>query len=243
MAGHYDDPTYDYQFYWQGREYEHQSEVLAIKKLLQNKYFKNQADIGGGFGRLYPTFVAFSKKVTLLEPSKKLRDLAKKSYPDLIVRHATSDKIPFRKNTFDFISMIRVSHHLPNLAKTFSEIHRVLKPDGYYLLEVANSANFKTRLLHLFTPLPKVPIEKRSPANIRRQTIAFVNHHPDTVLSLLEKHGFIVEQILSVSNFRSPFLKSIIPLKVLLFLESAFCHLLSGIYYGPSLFILTRKIN
>ena len=139
------------------------------------------------------------------------------------------------------ISLIRVSHHLPDLQKTFVEIGRVLKPDGYFLLEIANSNNFKNRLLHFFKPIPKVPIEKRSPANIRRQTIAFVNHHPDAVLALLKKHGFTIEQILSVSNFRSSFLKSVLPLSLLLKLENTSQKPLANCFFGPSLFILAKK--
>jgi hypothetical protein len=33
-ADQYDDPTYNYEHYWQGREYEHAAEEMAIKRVL-----------------------------------------------------------------------------------------------------------------------------------------------------------------------------------------------------------------
>ncbi len=51
-ANQYDDPSYNYQDYWQGREYEHAAEELAIKRLLRGKKFKHAVDVGGGYGRL-----------------------------------------------------------------------------------------------------------------------------------------------------------------------------------------------
>lgn len=243
---HYDDPEYNYQTYWKHRNYEHQSEILAINHLLSGYKFSRQVDIGGGFGRLFPTFLRFCKHIYLLEPSRKLRLLANRLYPKnphLKILHSLSHRTPFKAGYFDLVSLIRVSHHLPNLEPTFSEIYRILKPNGVFLLEFANSANFKSQLINFLQPVPQIPIEKRSSANIRRQTIAFVNHHPNTIKFLLTKHGFTIEKTLSVSNFRSPLLKRIFPLNWLIWLESILQPLLAGIFFGPSIFILAKKAS
>jgi len=241
---HYDDPHYNYQAYWKNRDYEHQSEVLAINYLLSGKYFKKIADVGGGFGRHFPTLSPFSQEVYLIEPSAKLRQIAKKTYihdQKLHVIHGFSHHLPIKPETFDLVSMIRVSHHLTQLAPTFKEINRVLKPRGHLLLEFANSANFKTQLYHLFSDIPQIPIEKRSLTNIHKQTIAFVNHHPRTILKLLDQSGFIIENTLSVSNFRSPILKKLIPQIILLFLETISQRLLAPVFFGPSILVLAKK--
>ncbi len=51
-ADQYNDPSHNYLKYWDGREYEHAAEEIAIKKLLRGKRFKHAVDIGGGYGRL-----------------------------------------------------------------------------------------------------------------------------------------------------------------------------------------------
>jgi hypothetical protein len=40
-ADQYDDPQYNYQDYWTGRDYEHAAEEMAIKRLLRGKEFKH----------------------------------------------------------------------------------------------------------------------------------------------------------------------------------------------------------
>src|SRR3954469_9801148 len=76
-ADQYDDPQYNYQDYWQGREYEHAAEELAVRRLLRGKRFEHAVDVGGGYGRLSKYLTKFSKKVTLAEPSQQQLDIAK----------------------------------------------------------------------------------------------------------------------------------------------------------------------
>ena len=45
-ADQYNDPSHNYLHYWDGRDYEHESEVLAIEKLLRGKHFNHAIDIG-----------------------------------------------------------------------------------------------------------------------------------------------------------------------------------------------------
>ena len=51
VADQYNDPKHNYLHYWEGRDYENDSEVIAIKRLLKNRHFSHAADIGGGYGR------------------------------------------------------------------------------------------------------------------------------------------------------------------------------------------------
>src|SRR3990172_10523958 len=76
-ADQYDDPKYNYQDYWAGREYEHAAEEMAIKRLLKGMHFKHAVDVGGGYGRLSRLLTQFADKVTLAEPSQQQLDLAK----------------------------------------------------------------------------------------------------------------------------------------------------------------------
>jgi len=242
MATHYDDPAFSYTRFWQGREYEHQSEVFALNRFLHNLHFNVSADIGGGFGRLTPLLSACSKKTFLLEPSARMRRLAPKNLK-VIAGTATHTHLP--DSSLDCAMMVRVLHHLPDIQPVFAEMARVVKPNGYLIIEFANSANFKSRLKSWLSgqPILPTPIDLRSAGSIRKKYIHFVNHHPQTVLKTLSLCHFVPLQTLSVSNFRSPLLKKILPVKLLLWLESLSQSFLSESYFGPSIFILSRRLD
>ncbi len=245
---HYDDPRFSYLSYWNNRKYEHGAEILALKKLLGTNKYTTIADIGGGYGRLTSFLAGFGDEVYLIEPSLKQREIAKKQLRNLKNIHieaGESDETKFKPDKLDLAVVVRVSHHLPNLEPTFKELDRIIKPGGFLIFELANSTNIKSWLKNRFsgTPVPQTPVEKRSPVNIRKNTIPFVNHHPKTCLKLLQSNNFIVKKTLSVSNFRSPVIKKIFPLMLLLVLESVSQTLFSSINFGPSIFILAQKKN
>ncbi len=226
-SNYYNDPEFSYPKYWQGRRYEHAAEVMAICRLLDKHHFIAGLDIGGGYGRLAPTLLKFCDQLTLVEPSSKQRRLAPKG---IKIVAGTSDSTGLPDSSFDLVSIIRVLHHLPNPQPTFKEIHRLLKPGGFLLIEFANSNNFKARITG-----------RRRASNIRRGSIPFVNHHPQSILKALSLCGFTPIKTLSVSNFRSPIFKKIIPLPILLILESISQFLISSFYFGPSIFVLAAK--
>lgn len=242
MPAHYDDPAFSYTQYWQGREYEHQSEILALTRLLSGHKFSRSADIGGGFGRLTPILAAHSKKTFLIEPSARMRKLASGKF-QVLAGSAAKTRLP--DASLDCAMLVRVLHHIPNLSPVFTEIARIIKPNGYLVIEFANSLNFKSRFKSWLTGQPILPtaIDLRSQTSIRRKYIHFVNHHPQTIQKTLSLCHFVTLQTLSVSNFRSPFLKKILPLKILLALESLSQSKLSTIHFGPSIFILARRLD
>lgn len=239
---YYDDAEFSYLNYWKGRDYEHAAEVIAIRRLLGKRHFSSGVDIGGGYGRLAPTLLRFCNQLTIVEPSSKQRKLAPQSVK---IFSGTSDSTGLPDSSSDFVSIIRVMHHLPDPRPTLKEIHRLLKPNGFLLLEFANSLNIKSRIVSFFSgqPISSLPLERRRASNIRRGSIPFVNHHPQSVLKALSLSHFVTLRTLSVSNFRSPFLKKILPLPLLLILESVAQITLSRLYFGPSIFIMAKKVD
>jgi ubiquinone/menaquinone biosynthesis C-methylase UbiE len=242
-ADQYNDPTHNYLRYWDGRDYEQAAEEIAIRRLLKDMKFKSAVDIGGGYGRLSVVLRDYADKVTLAEPSQQQLDISKdflKGKPKVEAKLAQAEKLPFDDASVDLAMIVRVIHHLPNPVPAFEEIYRVLKKDGYFLIEFANYSNFKNRIKHA-VKFQKMPID---PVDIRTQDsdIPFVNHNPKTVKKQLAQTGFKVEQVLSVSNFRSPTLKKILPKSVLVKLEKSLQKPLAKTYFGPSTVYLLRKI-
>jgi ubiquinone/menaquinone biosynthesis C-methylase UbiE len=243
-ADQYDEGDYNYLNYWEGRDYEHAAEEMAIRRLLTGKHFGTAADIGGGYGRLCVFLQQFADKVTLAEPSKQQMKIAGtflKNHPEIDRVITQADDIKLSDKSQDLITMIRVMHHLPDPSVEFKELYRVLSDNGYLLLEVANYAHARNRLKHIvkFKRLPSEPVDIRSDEN--KEDIAFVNHNPRTVVKQLAHAGFKVEKVLSVSNLRSPGLKKLLSKSVMLSLEKFMQVTFAKTYFGPSIFFLARK--
>src|SRR5690606_8047471 len=121
----------------------------------------------------------------------------------------------------DLVLVVRVLHHLPDPMPEFTEISRVLKPGGVFIMEFANNAHFLNRLRYGMKgkPIPRTPVDIRTAENKTDDEIPFVNHHPATVIRQLERAGFSIERMLSGSNLRSTTLKKVLPRKVMLTLE------------------------
>lgn len=245
-ADQYNDPKHNYRKYWEGREYENGAEEIAIKRFLKGKHYQHAVDVGGGFGRLCLLLEHYADHVTLAEPSQQQLDLAKdflKGHPEIDRKLTQADDLDFPTGSVDLLTMIRVMHHLPDPALEFSEIARVLAPNGEAIIEVANYAHARNRVKHLLKGkrLPLKPVDIRSAANRTEDEIAFVNHNPKTVIRQLAHAGLSVERTLSVSNLRSTQVKKLLSVGTMLTLERMMQRPLAGMYFGPSTFFLVKK--
>lgn len=252
MPAAYD--TYDYPSYWEGRDYEHESEILAIKSFIQRiPKINNFLEIGSGYGRLSKTYLFRAKKAVLSDPSARLLSLARKRLGKSHVKnakylHINIENLPKKisKNSQDLVMMVRVLHHIKNIDTAFANINRVLANKGYLILEFANKSHFKATLEEFFKgnftfPLDIFPKDIRSRKNLRIKTLPFINYHPYTIYQKLREHGFEIIESRSVSNLRHPMLKKYFPLESLLKLEVVLQKYLAKINFGPSVFVLCKK--
>jgi ubiquinone/menaquinone biosynthesis C-methylase UbiE len=242
----YDDPEHDYVKYWEGRTYEHEAEEMAVRRLLDGKHFKHAVDVGGGYGRLSVLLKNFADEVTLAEPSHKQLQVAEDylhDHPDINRRTMAAHALDFSDDSIDLVTMIRVIHHLPDPTEELHEIARILSPDGYAVIEVANYSHVRNRLKHLVRhkKLPKHPVDIRSASKRLENEVPFVNHNPKQITQQLAQAGLRVERILSVSNLRNAGLKKLMPKRVMLAIEGVLQPTLARSYFGPSVFFLVRK--
>ncbi len=242
-ADQYDDPKYNYQDYWAGREYEHAAEGMALKRLLKGQHFKHAVDVGGGYGRLSKFLTTFADKVTLAEPSQQQLDFAKiylKDTPQVEQKMLQAADLKMPDDSVDLILVVRVLHHLPDPLPEFKEIARMLKPGGIFILEFANDAHFLNRIRYGIRgkKVPKTPVDISTK---KAAKIPFVNHHPKMIIELLNKAGLEVETALSGSNLRSPALKKILGKNIRIGLEKVLQPMLAPLYFGPSVWLRLKK--
>lgn len=244
---------YDYPKYWDNRQYEHESETLVLHDFFRKiGKQKKIIDIGGGYGRLAKEYDEYAKEITLAEPSGSLITKAKSflsgNKAKLNYVHSTLENLPkkLKRKKFDVVLLVRVMHHINDPEVAISVASNYLPKGGYFVLEFANKlhgkAMFKNFLSGNFTfPLDIFPIDKRSKKNINKNSILFLNHHPDVIVDHLKNYGFKIVEKRSVSNIRSHTIKEVLPNFLVLKIEKILQKPLAKVNFGPSIFILAKK--
>ncbi|MBN1299356.1 MAG: methyltransferase domain-containing protein [Actinobacteria bacterium] len=245
--------NYDYRQFWQGhgRNYEDGAERSAIKKLFKGIKTSGKvfADLGCGYARLFNEYKDFDTIILVdyslnniknarLQVLEYLKDNIKKS-PDIYYIVADVTCLPLKKNIADTCFSVRVIHHLEKPDAFFSEVHRIIKPGGEFILEFANKRNIKNILKFLLRKTAQSPFSKR-PLQVG-ETI--LNYHPKFIAELIKESGFVIKRKISASNFRLGFLKRLLNLKLLLFFENFYQNAFSFIDTGPSIFLKAVSQN
>ena len=250
MPAAYD--TYDYPAYWDNREYEHKSEYYAIKTLLDKiPHIKTIIEIGAGYGRLFSSFSYRAKKIILSDPSASSLSLARRKIANIKKTVFIQSSLENLHNRLsggmsDLVIMVRVLHHIEDTQKAFKVIAKLLKNDGYFILEFANKGHLKATLKEFIKGnitfrIDISPIDKSRRKSKKNKSLPFINYHPDEITEQLKNAGFTVVEKLSVSNIRSTFLKKIVSTATLIDIEKTLQKPLSYLNFGPSIFILAKK--
>ena len=98
---------------------------------------ENFLEVGCGNGAV-SKYVAsnYHSSITGIDLDPELIELAQKSIHDMPNIHffvADATHLPFQDNDFDIVLSFGVMHHIFNWLDALNEIHRVLKPKGYFV--------------------------------------------------------------------------------------------------------------
>lgn len=113
------------------------SRVTSIQKNL----YGNVLDLGCGTGNLLEILKnKAGKDVNFfgLDISPKLVEAAQKRNPEAKIVVGDAENLPYVDNTFDIVFMTECLEHLLNFKKALSEVNRVLKPGGKFIVTVPN---------------------------------------------------------------------------------------------------------
>ena len=233
----------DYQTsFWDegGREYEDQSEEIALKRLLPDQG-KLLLEIGAGAGRNTPRYGGY-KRVVLLDYSLTQLQQAQEYLgrsENFIYVAGDVYRLPFFNNLFDGSTMIRTLHHIQDPVTALKQVQRVLKPESPFILEYANKKNIKAIL--------RYALGKQDWNPFTLEAIEFVelnfDFHPKSIQNWLAETGFKLEKQLTVSHFRINLLKRIIPTKLLVFFDSIFQYTGKWWQLSPSVFTRSKTIK
>jgi ubiquinone/menaquinone biosynthesis C-methylase UbiE len=202
----------DYQeTFWDeaDRAYEDRVEAIALRRLLP-RGGKRLLEIGAGAGRNTSRYQGYDQIVLL--------DYSRTQLEQALARHGESDRfiyvaadvyrLPFQTDTFDGATMIRTLHHLVDPGRALKNIRETLADGAIFILEFANKRNIKSIVRWLLGRQTWNPFD---PEQIEFAELNF-NFHPRTIRSIVRSIGFNIHKTLTVSHFRSGFLKRWIPL-------------------------------
>lgn len=123
----------------------YKDKINKVFKFLKNKKGK-LLDIGFGMGNLEKKIISSGSKINLYGidfSSKAILRAKKELRGNYFV--ARADRLPFDKSFFDFVVMLDVFEHISKTdsKKVLSEIVRVIKKDGYFVISVPLNEDLK----------------------------------------------------------------------------------------------------
>lgn len=234
----YEGSDYQTRFWEQGgREYEDRCEAIALRHLLPSNG-QRMIELGAGAGRNTSRYQGYERIVLVDYSRTQLKQAQERLGRSKRFTYVAADiyRLPFVDGLFDSATMIRTLHHMADAPAALAQVQRVLGPGAAFLLEYANKRNLKSILRYLFrqqswSPFTPEPVEF-SPLNF--------DFHPRAVHGWLERLGFKIEQVRSVSHFRIAFLKQLVPARLLAGLDGLLQPTGSFLRLSPSVFLRAR---
>jgi len=233
----YDDYDYRGLFWTPERGYEDAVERIALRRLLPPRG-QRLVEIGAAYGRLADLYQGY-EEVVLLDPAKsQLREARKRLGADQKYIYVVGDvyRLPLAASAFDVALTVRVLHHLTDVPSAFREVHRILRPQGSYVLEYANKRNLKEILRYLMGRSQREPF---SPQPVEYAPLHF-DFHPSYIEDALREANLEPERSLAVSSLRLALLKRLLPLPWLVRMDRLLQAPTAPLKLAPSMFLLTR---
>ena len=104
-------------------------------------YYGKILDIGCGRGFLLRKLSQIARSGTKffgLDISSKLCQIAQENNPEARIIRGDAEVMPYPENSFDFVFMTEALEHMLDYHKALSEVRRVLKPGGIFIVTVPN---------------------------------------------------------------------------------------------------------
>lgn len=110
-------------------------------------------DVGCGTANNTLLFQKVAKsKIVGIDLSYGMLQKAMEKSGEILFIHSPAENLPFKDDTFDFIFMTEVVHHLNNVNSTISEIFRTLKTDCTFCIATQSHEQIEQRMTSRFFP-------------------------------------------------------------------------------------------
>ncbi len=134
--------------------------MKRLQHFFSDKPVAHVLDVGCGSGdfiKLLDTTFEGKARLTGIDPGEQWLKEARARFPQEHIEFIcmSGEQLQFEDNTFEVVGLSNALHHLENIEQTFIEMKRVVKPDGWLLInEISNGelspAQENQRMLHHF---------------------------------------------------------------------------------------------
>jgi len=234
----YEGSDYQKEFWDEGdRAYEDRVEAIALRRLLPRGGAR-LLELGAGAGRNTPRYADF-EHVVLVDYSRTQLEQAQQRLgvgPRYTYVAADIYRLPFAPAAFPAATMVRTLHHMSDPLAALRQTRRSMASNGTLVLEFASKRNLKSVARWLLRRQTWSPFD-RAPVEFAELNFDF---HPDAVTDWLQVADFDVERRLTVSHFRLPLFKRLLPLPLLVAMDSL-AQWTGGLWQlTPSVFVRAR---
>jgi ubiquinone/menaquinone biosynthesis C-methylase UbiE len=215
-------------------------EEVALRRLLPSGGMR-LLEVGAGAGRNTPRYSDFQQVVLLDSSRTQLAQAKTRLGENDAYLYVVGDvyRLPFAQGVFDASTMIRTLHHMVEPLAALQQVRSTLMSGAVFVLEYANKRNLKSIARWLMRRQAWNPFD--------RQKVEFAplnfDFHPAAVRNWLEESGFEITRQLTVSHFRLNLIKRIVPLSLLVGLDSMAQWTGPLFQLTPSVFIRAKAVG
>ena len=237
----YEGSDYQARFWDQGdRAYEDQVEAIALRRLLPPGGAR-LLELGAGAGRNTPRYAGFDHVVLVDYSRTQLEQALQRLGAGPRYTYVAADiyRLPFAPSAFPAATMIRTLHHMADAPAALRQVRGCLACGGDFVLEFANKRHLKSIARWLLRRQAWSPFD-RAPVEFAALNFDF---HPRAVEDWLRAAQFEIGQRLTVSHFRLALLKRLLPLRLLVAMDSL-AQWSGGLWQlTPSVFVGARAVG
>ena len=163
-----------------------------------NKKLIDMACGTGDLGKLFLENTNYEGKVLFVDPNLKMlkKGIEKlKNYKNVSWKKGSAEKIPEKKNSFDYYCISFGLRNTKNIGKSLSEAYRVLKPGGRFLcLEFSKISNSNLEFIYkkyskLIPLVGNIVVGEKEPYEYLVKSIEnFINQ--EELISIMEENKF-----------------------------------------------------
>lgn len=235
----YEGSKYSTEFWNPEREYEDRAERIAIQAMLPPRG-QRLIDIGAGAGRLGDMYLGYDEVILMDYARSTVIEARDRWQHDRRFKFVAADlyQLPFVDAAFDTVVMIRVIHHIVDVARALGNIAAVLRPNGAFVFEFANKRNLKSMARYALGRQRWSPYD-RSPVEFVELNFDF---HPEWMQTQLQHAGFEIKSKRAVSTFRVGALKRLLGAKRLAAIDGVLQRPLAALAVSPSMFVAVNPL-
>ncbi|UOR10475.1 class I SAM-dependent methyltransferase [Halobacillus amylolyticus] len=144
--------------YVQSKVHNNQSDLDLVTKWLKPNVSWSVLDIATGGGHVARQLSPYVKTVFATDLTEQMLENTAShlaSFDNIHYVIADAEELPFLQSSFDVVTCRIAPHHFPHPEKFISEVQRVLKQGGYFLM-IDNTASENDDLDHFYNTLEKV---------------------------------------------------------------------------------------